>query len=754
MGQPDGVSGELIFLTGLLNQPGSTPLDPEIQQDLLWKGSIARLEELSIETGASQPVLDALSAAASQHPSSGIRNQAFRVLSRLCEAGYQPAIDTMVLLAVEQESIQARQEILANGWSPSSPPLSAALEWLDCLISNAAFPQDQLHDLTAAYFQIASQSLRRRMVQSAPGLKIPNWGLIVTSIELDAMDDLVSRFSTFSSQERLLAVDLVSRQAEKNSLPAREAVCQLFIQHAELQAKVIALKEGYVPEDPEQRALFLFLAEQWTAYNNLDFNRNLLINAYENASRPVRRRLLEHSRHTGQMEWIQGAGLAGEARWIGDLTDGDWELTVRSLFEQGNYQNIWQLAQFAPPHWSALILPRLAAAGWEPGQSEERSGFQTLVSLAQACAGSPLGIRSRKKLNHPMDDITCLAVDPAGKHLAAGGSGQEISIWNLPEGNLASTFAGPSRVTRALAFSPDGTILATAAGDQRIRSFRLQDGMIQKTLEGHKAQVRSLFILPDGRMLVSAGFDGTIRMWRFPFGPEIKTLEPGEGEILSLASGSGGRFMLSAGVSGNMMVWALPEGLLTRQIQAHAGGITHLAAGINSDLAASAGRDGWIRVWNFTSGGMLRGWRSSGSPLTAMAIHPSEMTLASGHQDGSLVLWSVSTGSMIEKVTKHHQPVTGLAFSPDGSTLFSSDGGARVEMWDLQTFLMLRLPGMVSRPGAAAELQDWLKKPGLPPAEKTWLAFASGLALWRARYDIEVSDFLPIPVGEFDIELS
>jgi len=87
MGQSEGVPGELKLLTGLLNQPGSFQLSPEEQQELLWKGSIARLEELFIETGADLTVIDVLSGTAGQHPSSGIRNQAFLLLSRLCEAG-------------------------------------------------------------------------------------------------------------------------------------------------------------------------------------------------------------------------------------------------------------------------------------------------------------------------------------------------------------------------------------------------------------------------------------------------------------------------------------------------------------------------------------------------------------------------------------------------------------------------------------------------------------------------------------------
>ena len=46
---------------------------------------------------------------------------------------------------------------------------------------------------------------------------------------------------------------------------SREAVCQLFLSGGHLEARQIALDAGYLPAKQEDRALFLFLTEQWHA---------------------------------------------------------------------------------------------------------------------------------------------------------------------------------------------------------------------------------------------------------------------------------------------------------------------------------------------------------------------------------------------------------------------------------------------------------------------------------------------------------
>ncbi len=753
-------SEELQVFAEVLRNSISDALTHEKQHLLLTRGVIATLEEISVETGGDEEANRLLFEAASEHTSEIIRRQAFRGLTRLAQDGQSQAVDLVYLLAIEKDLLSARQLILSRGWQPTRVELRALFNWFTALAAGSPFPEDQLEQITHAFFEIASPAIQQRMLSSAADLRMVNWARIVTALQSGSMaglHELVDRYPSFSGRERRLAIDQLSLQAQRGLPAAQETLCLLFIRHEDQQVKQTTLANGYLPEDPEQRALFLFLVEDWEAYQALDFNHNLLTNAYENAAQPQRRHLMEHSRKTGQSDWLRGLGSAGEVRWLNDLTDADWEMAIRRLLESDKNDDLWRLAQLSPATWSAVILDRLSSLGWAPDSADASTAFSRLAALARDCLKSPLTIRSKKTLFTNGANITCLAIHPEGKVLAAGSNDQRILLWDLPDGDLQpEPLLGPVPVTRSLVFSPDGSLVAGANSDNRIRVFRWLNGQMLKTLEGHQAMVRALVIHPDGRTLFSAGFDGQIRFWRFPYGPELKVLEPGCGEIFSLALGSKGRQLMSGGTDGQVRVWTVPEGALARQITGQQNSITHLSANPGGDLVACAGRNERISLWNFTSGGLVRAIDHQAGPVTALCLHPNEQVLFSGHQNGTIALWNLSTGMMIDQLAGHQNPINAFVITPDGNILFSSDPKGKILAWDLGTFLTIHLAKAISRPGAAADLLERSQHPHLSAVEKKWLDFAADLARWRQRFDIELSDsnLEMIRVGEFDIELS
>jgi WD40 repeat protein len=748
--------------------PAELPTD--WQQELLIRGVIAALEESiarpESETGTEtvHSAAALLREAAAGHASEAVRDQAFHALTRLAKEGSTAAVDSLYRLSAEADHLAARQVILTQGWQPGKPALRALLDWFVLLPTDRPYPTEQIPLLTQAFLEEASPALRRRILYTAAQNKMENWSKIVSAVQAveDSHEDqrplqpLVDRYPSFTAAERQVTLDLLARLAERGSQAATDTICQLFIRHEDRQARDLALARGYYPPDPEQQALFYFLSSEWEAYQNLDFNNNLLINAYEAAGRSLRRRMLEHSRHSGQMDWLRGIGSSGEIRWINDLTDADWELAMRRLLEDQRYPDLWRLAQAAPPVWSAAILDQLARRGWSPSTEADQSGFQMLAHLAQASLTGPMKVQAKQALYVPAAELISLIMHPDGRALAAGSSDQRIFLWKLPEGTLnESPVIGPAPVTRALSFSPDGEMLASASNDNRIRVFRLKNGQMIKTLEGHNATVRSLTIHADGRTLYSAGFDGSIRFWRFPYGPELRKLQPGLGEIFSMAVGSGGSHLITAGADCLVRVWSLPEGTAVRELTGHKDTITHLAANQASELVASAGRDGMIRIWNYLSGGLVHAIENPGSPVTALALHPNDQVLIGGHNSGEISFWSITTGRKIERLNVHRHPVTGLALTPDGNILYSSDSGGNLnslKVWDLNAFLMVRLPGEITRPGSIDDLQARIQSPN-SPAESAWLVFALELARWRQRFDIEIADYEAIHIGEFDIEL-
>lgn len=761
---------QIASLASLLRGgPTSTPLTPEQRQELILRGAVAALEEALNASPDDQETREAaalLRETAAAHPFEGARIQALHALMRSADEKNIPAIDALYQLAVENDLPAARQAIITGEWQPSRPTLRALFDWFTVLDNNSPFPEEYLPALTQAYFEDATPALQRRLVAGAPRNGADNWARIVSAIQdgsQAALRELIERYAQMRPVERDILLQQLSRLAEQTppaSAAAREALAGLFIRHEEPRAREMILANDYLPDDSETRALLFFLGEDWARYAALDFDYSLLAGAYERAGRSLRRRLMEHSRRTGQMEWLRTTSLTAsgtDVRWINDLTDADWELAIRRLSENERENELWHLAQVAPPIWSAAILKKLAERGWQPQADDDRAGFALLAQLAVESLKSPLAVRPKKALHTPICEITCLAVHPAGNCLAAGTSDQRVYLWTLPDGRLREPpLIGPSPVTRSLAYSPDGDLLACANGDNRIRVFRTTNGHIVKTFDGHQALIRALVIHPDGRMLYSASFDGSLRFWRFPHGAALKTIRTGSGEVFGLVLVTHGAHLVSGGADGLLSVWALPDGAAARELDGHTGTITHMAATGASELVASAGRDGSIRLWNVFSGIMLRSFPSAGQ-LTALAMHPNEQVLAGGATNGTVTLWNLSTGRVIEQLTAHRRPVTGLVFSPDGNRLYSADSSAShasIQVWDLQSFLAIRLPGEFSKPGAAAALQERINGANIEPAEKKWLEFSAELARWRQRYDIEISEFETIPIGEFDIEIA
>lgn len=757
-------SEQLFALAELLRgQLDPTALPQEEQRELWLRGVLAKLEATvqRQESGAeSLTAIALLEEAASTQESSELRQQAVQILLRLAQDGHLDAIDALYHLTIEQQNLAARQAILTQGWQPGDPSLRALFDWFSHLQDGTPFPEEAFPQITQAYFTSASPALQRRLLATAAQVHAENWAWIIQTIQAmqagsqAELSELIERYPSLRPIERALLLDQLRALAEQGSAPAITVLGWLFINYAEPRAQDIILENQFLPDDPEECALFLFLSEQWVAYDELDFDHSLLYSAYENGGRPLRHRLLEHSRHTGRMEWMHGLSLSSSTRWLSDLSDADWDLSIRRLVENGQYPDLWRLAQMAPPVWSAAILARLAQSNWKPQNADEQTEFLTLAALAQDCLATPLTIQPKKALHSSVPDLTCLALHPSGRILAAGCSDSRIFQWALPDGDLrAGEIVGPAPVTRALAYSPDGAILAAASGDNRIRAFQLSGGQLLKTFEGHQAMIRALAISPDGHTLYSASFDGTLRFWRFPYGPELKTLRPGSGEVFSMVLGANSKYLMSGGSDNLVSVWILPEGTAARTLDRHTDTVTHLAASPTSELVASSGRDGCIHVWNFTSGGLVRSFPNTGAPITALAISPDDQVLIGGRSNGELVLWSLSTGKEIAHTQPYTQPVTGLILSPDGEGLYTADNGGHLQVWDLRTFLVVRLPGLVARPGTLAQLQNRLKMPHLSPAEKKWLTFAVELARWRQRFDIELAKPTTIQIGEFDIEL-
>ncbi|MCR4413935.1 MAG: hypothetical protein NUV77_16085, partial [Thermoguttaceae bacterium] len=99
----------------------------------------------------------------------------------------------------------------------------------------------------------------------------------------------------------------IARAAEQalrglRSAEAQDALCRAAIERDHAAAGDIAVAAGFMPRDQRDRALFLFLTEQWDRYQEFDFDGRIMRLIYQSAGEPLRARIAE--RELTNVEWL------------------------------------------------------------------------------------------------------------------------------------------------------------------------------------------------------------------------------------------------------------------------------------------------------------------------------------------------------------------------------------------------------------------------------------------------------------------
>ena len=732
----------------------SNPLEklPADQQALYTlKGVI-----FSLEQDGSLEAVDLLSEASLTCPYEEIQDLAVQALGNMAKTGNLPALNALFHLVIYAEKASAIQAINTNHFQNPDTTIQAVYDLLEGNTAQyQALDPDYLR-LTHFFLGEIPKELSQRISLAAQISGMNNWALITAGIQnlsTEASTQLVEKFSTFTEKEKRLLLILLDEKTEKGSDIAGDTLCKLFIYQDEAGAAQLVAKNTFLPRDQQLRALFLFLSECWDEYQKVDFNQALLSAAYETAAPALRKKLLDLSRYSGLTGWTNQLSDRSHLRWLGEMSDADWQTLILGLQSARQFGDMWKLAQLAPPVWSAFLLKLLFENKWNPVEDNDPAVWDNLTSQAVVCLQNTPNIQLREVIQLSSKNINSLALSADGSLAALGGVEASIQIVNLANRKASFAIQTPSAQIRAIAFQPEKQFIAAAASDNNIYVIELPSGKKIKTLEGHTGHIRALDISPDGRLLYSASFDGTLRLWRFPQGPEVKRLAVNNTEWFSLGLGLQAETLLSAGASQKIQVWKLPEGVLLRELEGHTGTVTLLAVADSGSFAASYARDQDIHIWNYASGKLLRQINAGNEITTALVIHPSEQFLINGNYKGEINFWNISTGSRICQLVGHDKPIIGLAVTPDGKQLISCSADGSLCLWNMSTFLLIRLPIGAGKADDLKLIEETFRQGGLSESEKGWLNFTRALIQYHHRYDVFLDETQPIHIGEFDIEL-
>jgi len=723
-------------------------ISPSDQHDLIINGILFLINKEPSEANIN---LLAEAVLKSEYPE--IANSCLLFLSDLGLLGNQDAVEILFNLAIENNHGEAASLIMQKGFS-------SQISWKQTLYSlffnqiQLANQADLLNTITQGY-RLSSPGARRKIISILDSLPVNNLvPILKVMVEHDpsSLQPLLSLYPSLTKEEKQTLHKLLEEQASQQSALISNLICNIFVLYEDELALNLSIQCNLTPTDSIEKAVFLFLSNQWDLYQKLDFNRALISSAYEKSSEPVRKRLLNSSRESGINDWLANLSQRSQSRWLDDMRFEDWMLAIKTCQENMLWPEMWKLCLSAPPFWSRQMIETMKNANWRPDEDAET--FSTLVSISTETEAA-LEIHRDKILHAQEKSITSVAFHPKTNWLAAGTKDQDILFWDV-EKDLAPLppLQGPVSLSRNIAFDPSGEYLVAVNIDNNIRIYHLPEGKLVKTLGGHTNLVRSLCLHPDGRTLFSADFDGRLITWRFPYGVEISRRQVCKGEIYALAVSPGGDQLFSTGACGHLHTWEWENWKEIKKLNTGSAAITGIAVCPGTPILIFYSSNHKMVIWNYETGKTLDeiNFQPDSPLISSLQILSTGKHFLNGTSSGKLELRRIEDGLVVASanVAGEKTTITSLVVKPGDETCFSGTSDGKIYVWDLIPTLALFMPVKTMTAMNADKISRKIKN-SISQNERKWLEFTLALYQWHRRFDIQISENKPISIGEFDI---
>jgi WD40 repeat protein len=260
------------------------------------------------------------------------------------------------------------------------------------------------------------------------------------------------------------------------------------------------------------------------------------------------------------------------------------------------------------------------------------------------------------------ENITSVAVNPAGTRIASVALDKTIKIWDMESGKELRSISNIGGSVNAVSWSPDGKTLIHGAEDKTVRIWDAETGRALSTINGHSDYVNEARYSPDGKLVASCADDKLIKIWDAKSGKEQRTLS-GHTDLVTV------------------IAWS-PNG-------------KQLASG-------SDAQEKTIRIWDAGSGRLLQTISGQGGRIVALTYSPDGKKIASSTvEDKTIKIWDSETGRLIKSIPiENSGGVYSLAWSPDGKQLVSGavyggedDYGTHIRIWNTETWERIRVIG-------------------------------------------------------------
>ncbi|HZU36458.1 MAG TPA: hypothetical protein VFA18_11145, partial [Gemmataceae bacterium] len=519
---------------------------------------------------------------------------------------------------------------------------------------------EAINQLGANYAVNALELKASSVEAAAAGLRRPSRALVFVPLAATVAEELTAA-DRYQDAARVLAA--TEKGARVAGQPAtvrlvaaqREFVQQLAEEWEKLKSARMVLRQ--VPTDPganESVGRFLCLAKG-------DWGAGLaLLGRGKGGDLPLQNAAkLDLSRPD-----------TGSARR--ELADG-----YRRLSDQADGVSKLQLARRAVHWYRAALLSDLSSSQAPPTledihRLEKLPGFRP-PEIPGSC----------RRLPHPEESLTCLAVAPDGLTLATGATGEPIRLYDPDSGRKLRD------IQRARGFSLSG--LAFNATGQKILAYDSRGVLdVWDSQSGARDTAYRPTIGPlkhavwaGSDTIITAGTSTWFQRLAADGSNEIKRLPNRIGNINCLAASADGRWIALGTTNGVVEIYTANQPTLIVALPHPRGAAEALAFTPDGKHLVVAYADRALVRWDVK--------RSTHAQLLARSTTPVQQLAVSG--DGRRIVWTsgdrllhyadARSRKELLRLDSFGKPIKGIAWMPDGQHALSADEDGTILLWSL-----------------------------------------------------------------------
>lgn len=667
---------------------------------------------------ASPAAIQVLAEALEAHPNPGVRQIARQAIAGLKKGR---SVDTVCEIWMHTRSAWLGDLIRERRWVAAAPAQARVYSALQCQRSGM---------------------LQNMGAEAVPAL-------------LKACQDDDEQIAALAQQ---VAANLKNREA-------RQAICQAVIFQNDPQARRAADLGGYLPEELRQRAVYLFVTEQWQAYQALDFDQRLLRMAYQASGAELRKRIMETMRVSGRSDLLAVITGRGQHNRLTVLAADEAEFIVQMLTENREWAALWDKALELPLAASQRSLQNLTQNGWRPPSSDERRLYEELAGLmagpmqitTEAARRQLPAALPRARARVASTRINDLAFAPTRPVLALGTSGRKVALWNFQRGEreklLDRAFA---HAIGKVAFTGNGDLLFAERTNGRASCslYLFEEGRTQQIWK-QWGSITALAPVGESQILL-AGRDHQVTILDPSAEMAVTHSRTFPFWARDIAVSADGR--QAALVYAGATLVSLPELEPLPRLSNGLSRVTRVVAFTPDDKALLLGRyNGEVRVLHFSKQFVDRKplVKHSGRIEGIDCLKRQGITITSS-ADGGVHFTNWAGRTSFGKIQAGEGQITSLRVSPDEAFMALGNADASISLWDLRPLQVPDLftqPLALATPNHLAALRLLIDQPQIPVELKHAMRYIEGVLRFRFRFDVEVSAAPEILPGEFEIEL-